>query len=70
VTIGYPDFADEARKNCPNAKVTLISAAVLGDMLIGFLEKKLNQDDIIRILKSARYVEDPYQESRELELVT
>jgi helicase len=70
VTIGYPDFADEARKNCPKAKVTLISAAVLGDMLIGFWEKKLSQDDVIRILKSARYVEDPYQESRELELIT
>jgi len=37
--------------------------------LVGFWEKKLSEDDVIRILKSARYVEDPYQESRELELI-
>lgn len=69
VTIGYPDFADEAKWNCPRAKVTLISASVLGDMLIGFWQGKLTQDDIVRTLRSNRCVEDPYQEAKELALL-
>ncbi|OLC63409.1 hypothetical protein AUH73_02295 [archaeon 13_1_40CM_4_53_4] len=69
VTIGYPDFSDEAKWNCPRAKVTLITASVLGDMLIGFWQGKLNQDDIVRTLRSNRCVEDPYQEAKELALL-
>src|SRR6266571_7521146 len=69
VTIGYPDFADEAKWNSPRAKVTLISASVLGDMLIGFWQGKLTQEDIIRTLKSNRCVDDPYQEAKGLELL-
>jgi helicase len=69
VTIGYPGFADEAKWNCPRAKVTLISASVLGDMLIGFWQGKLTQDDILRTLRSNRCVEDPYQEAREIALL-
>ena len=69
VTIGYPDFADEAKWNSPRAKVTLISASVLGDMLIGFWQGKLTQEDIVRTLKSNRCVEDPYQQAKGLELL-
>jgi hypothetical protein len=69
VTIGFPGFSDEAKWNSPRAKVTLISASVLGDMLIGFWQGKLSKDDILRTLGSNRCVEDPYQEANELTLV-
>ena len=69
VTVGYPDFSDEALRNCQKAKVTLISASVLGDILIAFWQNRISRESIIEILKSARYVEDPYQESKELTLI-
>jgi helicase len=68
VTIGYPDFADEAKRNSSRAKVTLIRASVLGDMLIAHWEGKVSQKQILKILKSERHVEDPYQETTELKL--
>jgi len=66
VTVGYPDFADEAKRNTQRAHVTLIRASILGDILVEFWQGKLSQDEIFRPLKSQRYVEDPYQESKEL----
>jgi len=69
VTIGYPDFSDEAKWNCQRAKVTLISASVLGDVLIAFWQEKLTRDDILKTLASNRCVEDPYQEAKELTVI-
>ena len=69
VTIGYPDFTDEARKNAPKAKVTLIPGSLVGDILIGFWRNKLGQDGVVKILKSGRYIEDVYQQSTELGLI-
>jgi len=69
VTIGYPDFADEARKNASKSKVTLISGSLVGDILLGFWQNKLGQEDVLRILKSGRYIEDIYQQRTELGLI-
>ncbi len=69
VTIGYPDFADDAKLNCTTARVTLLPASVLGEILIGFWQKKISREDVLKTLKSARYVEDPFQESTELTLL-
>ena len=69
VTVGYPDFADEAMRNAPMAKVTLLSASVVGELLIAFWEKKVSQVDVLKMLKSQRYVEDPYQQSGSLALI-
>jgi len=49
--------------------VTLIAATVLGDVLLGFWQNRISPDDVLKILTSARYVEDPYQESKELTLI-
>ena len=60
VTIGFPDFVDEAKKNAPNAKITLIKASALGDILIAFWEHKLSKEDIINVLRSEKYISSLY----------
>jgi len=56
VTIGFPDFVEEAKRNASNAKVTLIKASVVGDILIAFWERKLSKENIINILRSGKYI--------------
>jgi hypothetical protein len=55
-TIGFPDFVDEAKRNASNAKVTLIKASLVGDILIAFCELKLSKEDIMNILRSGKYI--------------
>jgi helicase len=69
VTVGYPDFSDEAKRNASKSKVTLIPASVVGELLIGFWQEKLDREAVLQTLMSGRYVEDAYQESRQLELI-
>jgi len=56
ITIGYPDFCDEAIKNASKTKITLITHLVLGEMLIRFWEGMLAVEDILRLLRSQQYV--------------
>jgi len=61
VTIGFPDFVDEAKKNTPNTKIALIKASALGDILIAFWEHKLSKEDIINVLRSEKYISSLYR---------
>ena len=61
VTIGFPDFVEEAKKNVPKTKITLIKASVLGEILVRFWEGKLDQKDVISILKSTTYIRSLYK---------
>ena len=61
VTIGFPDFVEEAKKNVPKNKITLIKASVLGEILVRFWEGKLDQKDVISILKSTTYIRSLYK---------
>jgi len=56
VTIGYPDFVEEAKRNAPHAKITLIKVSVLGEILIKFWEGKLSKEDVLGIMKSGKYI--------------
>lgn len=61
VTIGFPDFVEEARKNVPKTKITLLKASVLGEILVRHWEGKIDQDDVISILKSGKYIYSLYK---------
>ena len=56
VTIGFPDFVEDAKKNVPKTKITLVKASVLGEILVRFWEGKLNREDVISLLKSGKYI--------------
>jgi hypothetical protein len=58
VTIGYPDFSDDAIGNCATTGITLIPIYVLGDILVNFWQNKLQSEDVLAIFKSRRYVRD------------
>ncbi len=52
MTLGYPDFADVAKDNAISSKVTLISAPIIGDMIVQFWQGKLTAERIIELFKS------------------
>ncbi|RLI25124.1 hypothetical protein DRO57_04870 [Candidatus Bathyarchaeota archaeon] len=56
VTIGYPEFTQEAKDNVIHTKVTLIPYLSLAKMLIKYWEGKITQEEILDILKSKKYV--------------
>ena len=58
VTIGYPDFSDEAVTNSPKSRVTLIPAWTMGEMLLAFWKERLSKEKICQVLKRGRYVDD------------
>src|SRR2546429_4904393 len=58
VTIGYPDFSDEAVTNSPKSRVTLIPAWTMGEMLLAFWKERLSKEKICQVLKIGRYVDD------------
>jgi helicase len=58
VTIGYPDFANDAKQNVSNTEITLITHTALARILISFWEKKLSKEEIVDILKSRKYISD------------
>jgi len=56
ITIGKPDFCDEAIKNTEHTKITLISARMFAELLLQFWEGKINRSDILNVLKSGKYI--------------
>ncbi len=56
VTIGFPNFTDEAKENVENTKITLLKYSALAEILIAFWEGNLSKEEIIEILKSGRYI--------------
>ncbi|MCW4007021.1 MAG: DEAD/DEAH box helicase [Candidatus Bathyarchaeota archaeon] len=52
MTIGYPDFVEVAKANAISSKVTMISAPIIGDMVVQFWQGKLTTDKIIELFKS------------------
>jgi len=56
VTIGLPDFAESSIKNAPKAKVTLIKASLLGELLLHIWKGELDQGYVISLLKSKTYI--------------
>lgn len=58
VTIGYPDFSEDAIDNVKNTSITLITSNALIKMLIRFWEGKLSKENIINILKSRTYINE------------
>ena len=57
VTIGYPDFADVAKQNV-NSKITLISAAMLGQLLVEFWGGKIKDAEVLSLLCFGKYIYD------------
>lgn len=60
ITVGYPDFSDNAINNVKNTHITLITHTVLAEILIKFWEGKITKDKIIEILKSGKYINEDY----------
>jgi len=58
LAIGFPDFTDEAKRNAARAKIALLRAPLLAEILLGFWEAKLSKDEIVAILRSENYVAD------------
>ncbi len=58
VTIGFPDFSEEARRNTVSTGVTLLKLPVLVDILIGYWEGHIKSEEIILLLKSGEYIRD------------
>ncbi|MHA1828350.1 MAG: DEAD/DEAH box helicase [Candidatus Heimdallarchaeaceae archaeon] len=56
VTIGFPDFVEEAQKNVKHTNITLMKASILGEILLKVWEGQLSKDDVISILRSGQYV--------------
>lgn len=56
VTIGYPDFAEEAQENAKHTGTTLLRAHIIGEALVSYWERKFSGEDMINILKSRRYL--------------
>jgi len=56
VTIGYPDFSEDAINNTKTSSVTLITVNALVEMLIRFWEGRFSKEEIIEIMKSKKYV--------------
>ncbi|MFC1803525.1 DEAD/DEAH box helicase [Thermoproteota archaeon] len=56
VTIGFPDFVEEAQKNVQNTKITLIKVPILGEVLLRVWSGKIGKDEVLSILKSGQYV--------------
>lgn len=52
VTIGYPDFAQDAINNCKSAKLTLITCRKLGELLVLCWEGKMDRRSILSLLTS------------------
>lgn len=57
VTIGNPDFCEEAIKNTEHTKITLISAKTFAELLLQFWEGKINRNDVLNILKLGNYID-------------
>lgn len=55
VTIGYPDFADVAKQNV-KSKVTLISAAMFGQILLQLWAGKIKTEEVFSFLCSGKYI--------------
>jgi len=58
VTIGYPDFSEEAINNVEETKITLITHTALAEILIGFWEGRITKEEILEIFKSGVYLTD------------
>jgi helicase len=56
VTIGYPDFSDEAIQNSSKTKIALITHSVIGEMLIRYWKGESTTDDMLKILGGQQYV--------------
>ena len=61
LTIGFPDFVEEAKKNVAKTKITLLKASVLGEILLQCWQEKLDQEDVISLLKSGKYIRSLYK---------
>ena len=60
VTIGYPDFAQEAIDNVKNTHVTLITLPALAEILVMFEGSRITKEEIVEILKSGEYINKEY----------
>lgn len=56
ITIGNPDFCEEAIKNVEHTKITLISARMFAELLLQFWEGKIKEIDVLNMLRSGKYV--------------
>lgn len=56
VTIGYPDFTTGSISNVHNTKITLLPHYIISKMLLDFVQEKISQDDIIKLLMSGEYL--------------
>jgi len=61
VTIGYPDFVNDAKENTQNTKITLITHIALIEILLAFWEGKISKDEVIAILRSGKYVDKVFK---------
>lgn len=58
VTIGYPDFTEAAKQSVINSKVTLIKAAMLGEIIVQYWTGKMTTEDILALFGSGRNMYD------------
>jgi hypothetical protein len=61
VTIGYPDFVDDAKENTQDTKITLITHITLIEILLAFWEGKISKEEVIAILRSGKYVDKVFK---------
>ena len=58
VTLGYPDFVEEAIEASRHTKTTLIRADIIGEALIAFWKGKFTKEGMIKLLKNEAYIEN------------
>ncbi|MFW9996719.1 MAG: helicase-related protein, partial [Candidatus Odinarchaeota archaeon] len=56
VTVGYPDFSQTAKKSCQKMGITLLTADVLGEMVVEFWKNKIDRKKIEQLLKQEKYL--------------
>lgn len=56
VVIGYPDFSDPAIKNASHTNITLVTHAILADILIAYWKSSLTTEKIVDLLKRGTYI--------------
>ncbi len=61
VTIGYPDFVDDAKENTQDTKITLITHTTLIEILLAFWEEKISKEEVIDILRCGKYVDKVFK---------
>lgn len=64
VTIGYPDFVEEAKSTSIHTKTTLLRADIIGAALLAYWEGSFTKSDMVNFLKSGGYVDSLKRKSR------